>query len=366
MRLDEAKDRSMQKYLDTCSKYCILVQVEARSAERIAITRSHAIVLYNTLPAICIGKSGMHEDEGGVVPQGRPITKVATCCTQANSQSGQLDQQEQGERTSCDHPSASQSSRETWCNNVDYRIPGIPHSAVQQQDTNRKETDKKLIQQFENHPNKESFLQDLNKTEESNDFCEMSQKLIADMNNTEIFELCETSSTKQCTDCALYRQNGTVYCSCGRSLKTSKGPNSSTRRTTTPYLFPVTSSKKNLMHGAKHGASERQRLFYWAWRCCRKLANQSMVVPKPSWKDGRHMRITESLCQILGGPRSTLSNTINLHWKTTPEIATPKERARNEKNWVLSLNDEGVQGPMSQRPEFSEAKKNSKDCMMNM
>ena len=47
--------------------------------------------------------------------------------------------------------------------NADKRIPGIPHSAVQQQDTNRRETVKKLIQQFESHPNKEFFLQDLKK-----------------------------------------------------------------------------------------------------------------------------------------------------------------------------------------------------------
>ena len=46
--------------------------------------------------------------------------------------------------------------------------------------------------------------------------------------------------------------------------------------------------------------------------------------------------------------------------KLAPEdhsyIATPKERVRNEKNWVLSLNKEGVQGPMNQRPDFAEAK----------
>ena len=30
------------------------------------------------------------------------------------------------------------------------------------------------------------------------------KRLIADMNSTEIFELCETSSNKQCLDCALY------------------------------------------------------------------------------------------------------------------------------------------------------------------
>ena len=50
-------------------------------------------------------------------------------------------------------PSGSQSS-ETWCNNVDYRIPGIPLSAVEQLDTTRKV--KRLIQQFESDP--KSFL----------------------------------------------------------------------------------------------------------------------------------------------------------------------------------------------------------------
>ena len=42
------------------------------------------------------------------------------------------------------------------------------------------------------------------------------------------------------------------------------------------------------------------------------------------------------------------------------ETATPKERARNEKNWVLSLNEEGVQGPMNQRPDFVESKREFK------
>ena len=70
---------------------------------------------------------------------------------------------------------------------------------VHQQDTNRKETVKKLIQQFENHPNKESFLQDFDKTEKINTFSEESKKLITDMGSTEIFEFCETSSKKQRT-----------------------------------------------------------------------------------------------------------------------------------------------------------------------
>ena len=75
-------------------------------------------------------------------------------------------------------------------NTVDYRIPGETLSAVEQQDTYRKQ----LVEKFENHPNKESFFQDFKQTEEINEFIKESQDLIADMNNTEIFELCEASS----------------------------------------------------------------------------------------------------------------------------------------------------------------------------
>ena len=69
-----------------------------------------------------------------------------------------------------------------------------------------------------------------------------------------------------------------------------------------------------------------------------------------------HKDDTASLCQILGGLRSSSCSMTNLHWKTTPKIATREERTRNEKSWVLSLNEEGVQGPLNQRPDFVEAK----------
>ena len=49
-------------------------------------------------------------------------------------------------------------------------------------------------------PNKESFIQDFKQTKEINEFSKESQDLIADMSNTEIFELCETSS-KQIATC---------------------------------------------------------------------------------------------------------------------------------------------------------------------
>ena len=39
------------------------------------------------------------------------------------------------------------------------------------------------------------------------------------------------------------------------------------------------------------------------------------------------------------------------------KIATTEERTGNEKNWVLKLDEEGVQGPLNQRSDFEEAKR---------
>ena len=83
-----------------------------------------------------------------------------------------------------------------------------------------------------------------------------------------------------------------------------------------------------------------------------------MVVPKPSWKDGTRMTNTESPSQTLCGLESKLSSLTKLHWKTTPILQ--HQRPRNEKIWFLSLNQEGVQGPMNQRPDFVEAKRKCK------
>ena len=84
MRLDQAKDRSIQQCLETSSKYCILVQFDARSEERIAIL-SNTITRNRSLQHTACDlhrESGMHEDEGGGIPQSMLNSDIATCCTQ--------------------------------------------------------------------------------------------------------------------------------------------------------------------------------------------------------------------------------------------------------------------------------------------
>ena len=42
------------------------------------------------------------------------------------------------------------------------------------------------------------------------------------------------------------------------------------------------------------------------------------------------------------------------------DVATKQERSQNEKSWKLSVNAEGIQGPLNQRSVFKEAKQTCK------
>ena len=99
----------------------------------------------------------------------------------ANSKCGSQDLLAQEARSSWETQSDAQSFRETGCNIVDYRVPGISFSTVQQKDEQRQQTVAKLIEKFESHPYKEQFLKDMSQTQRINRFSEASQKLLKDM-----------------------------------------------------------------------------------------------------------------------------------------------------------------------------------------
>ena len=126
----------------------------------------------------------------------RLTATVPRVLLKSNTQYGQIDPQSQDARSSCEPSSDSKSYGETCNNTVDYRISGVPLSAVEQQDTTRENKVKKLIEKFENHNNKESFIQDLSQTQKINKISKESH-WIADLNNTEIVELCKNSSKQQ-------------------------------------------------------------------------------------------------------------------------------------------------------------------------
>ena len=80
----------------------------------------------------------------------RLTPRVPRVVFKSNSQRGQQDPRTQDARSSWEPSSDSKSYGETCSNIVDYRISGVPLSAVEQQDTTRENKVKKFIEKFEN------------------------------------------------------------------------------------------------------------------------------------------------------------------------------------------------------------------------
>ena len=74
----------------------------------------------------------------------------------------------------------------------------LPHSTGEQEDHRRKEIVKKLIHQFETHPNRAALKANLRENHAYNPFSEKSKEMIHIIGNVEYFEMCEISPKIQC------------------------------------------------------------------------------------------------------------------------------------------------------------------------
>ena len=82
--------------------------------------------------------------------------------------------------------------------NMDFRIPGLPHSVVKHA---RSTSVQELIQKIENHRDRHALQQDLRQNKTYNPFSPESKRMIQDVGNVELFELFETDPKTQCKAC---------------------------------------------------------------------------------------------------------------------------------------------------------------------
>ena len=68
------------------------------------------------------------------------------------------------------------------------------------------------------------WRKNLQQTNAYNPFSDKSKKMIQDMGNVELFELCETIPKVHCSECLLCWNQGIVYCTCGHLLRESIQP----------------------------------------------------------------------------------------------------------------------------------------------
>ena len=321
MRSYETKDRAIQEHMETLSKIRFLVTFEARSRERLAILPNTITCSRSLQHTICSShwESGMCEDTGWALPEVSLNSESATCCIE-------IELAIWSTRSS----SSSKSYGETCNNTVDYRISGVPLSAVEQQDTTR-----------ENEVKTHKIIK----------FSKESKDLIADLNNTEIFELYENSSKQQCLDCNAYWEIGIIHCSCGRNIKSSQSP---TTRTTmaspqsldmwlrrTAVVEPNTDLPKD------KGCTTRRI------RCWKRPVSKSTDATQRYFHDGTPVNRTETRCMPSGGEKDTKCCTTESPWRSTSTSQQELRELKNSKHWILTLK----QQPLNQRPDFAQAKR---------
>ena len=73
---------------------------------------------------------------------------------------------------------------------IDFRIPGLSHSVVKQTENSLV---RELVKQIENLPHRQDLQTDLQQNNAYKLLTEKSKKMIQDMGNVELFELCETN-----------------------------------------------------------------------------------------------------------------------------------------------------------------------------
>ena len=158
--------------------------------------------------------------------------------------------------------------------NMDFRIPGLPHSVVKHvQSTSVRE----LIQKIENHPDRHALQQDLQQNHACNPFSPESKRMIQDVGNVELFELFETDPKTQCKACLSYWSEGIVCCTCGHLLQETVANRSFIEYTLDLLSIPEDVTNKGRHHGQRYGKLPGTKEYYLAnnlkKRCTKKDYN---------------------------------------------------------------------------------------------
>ena len=136
---------------------------------------------------------------------------------------------------------------------MDFKIPGLPHSIVKHvQSTSVRE----LIMKIENHPNRHALQRDLRQSQSFHPFSPKSKQMIRDVGNIELCELLETEPKTQCKVClSLGHWHRLLHVRALFCVKEEeKIRNSSTTRWTS-FLFLTTIYRKGDLTGTVTGRS---------------------------------------------------------------------------------------------------------------
>ena len=314
-RLASYKQNKWKRHQDTV--YWVDFQLAQKKGFKFYQTRSNAIILYNTLPANCFSKivvmesgeiiyervyvsprppptisftdnwmkeldsevAGSSKDTQRIQPKpktqlSRTVRPVGGLKSIQSCVSMPIKIEEE-DQTRTERPVGGQESTKVEELDIDFRVPGLSPAVAKEAEHIRVQ---ELVQRIESHPHREALQADLQQNNVYDPFSEKSKKMIRELGNVELFELCETISKVHCSHCLIYWNQGIVYCTCGQFLVDSESKRKYNKLRLDALSFPNYVIKKGRSHGARHGKTEEQTECHVAWnarkRCCKKVDSQ--------------------------------------------------------------------------------------------
>ena len=155
--------------------------------------------------------------------------------------------------------------------NIDFNFSGVPNSMVKRSHGVNVHN---LIQQIENHPQRQALQSDLQQHQQFNPFSKESKDAIKAAGNTELCEIVDVEPKSQCRACLTYWNVGIVYCTCGHLMKYDTTENKKYISSVLDlFSIPNFYIRKGQPHGHRYGKKEGCRDFHTAKQVqkrCRK------------------------------------------------------------------------------------------------
>ena len=223
---------------------------------------------------------------------------------------------------------------------IDFRVSGLQHAVVKQAENSRV---RELVKKIENHRHRQDLQADLQQSNAYNQFSEKSKKMIKDMGNVELFELCETNPKVQCKECLLYWNQGIVYCTCAHLLRESQSSRGILRWTLDILSIQTYVIKKGRPHGHRFGKTKEQKDHHIAHNLRKRCVKRNFegihdrFLNDPDFRASQlEIDRTEEICIQMDKDAQ----------KDFTYHMTQAEYFRYRKNWWISLNNSGKTGPV--------------------
>ena len=158
--------------------------------------------------------------------------------------------------------------------NIDFNISSVPNAMVKRSQSINIHN---LIQQIENHPQREALQSDLQQHRAFNPFSKKSKDAIMAAGNTEQCEIIDVEPKSQCRACLTHWGTGIVYCTCGHLMKDDTTENKKYISSVLDlFSIPNFYIRKGRPHGHRYGKAPGCKEYYRGKSTLKEVSQKEM------------------------------------------------------------------------------------------